>query len=137
MDMLPMLEKDIVDLVQDADPIKRILLAIKDDLTPGLIEALLAMSTIEDQALQVKKAQRNLTDREAWMIRKDSNKREAKELAQLINGLNKSSATIELELSRLRSRRTKLEKELEEVKIAIEKHESSLAHIPDTIKLKK
>lgn len=81
MDMLLMLEKDLAGLVQDADPIKRILLAIKDDLTPGLFEALSPMSNIKDQALKVRKAQRNLTDRKALMIKKDSNKREAKELA--------------------------------------------------------
>lgn len=99
MDMLPMLEKDIVVLVQDTDPIKRILLAIKDDLTHDLVEALLPMSIIEDHAPKVKKAQRNLTDHESLMARKDSNKREAKELAQLIDSLNNSSVTIEPELN--------------------------------------
>ena len=76
-----MLEKDITDLVQDADPMWRIFLAIKDNLSPDLIEALTPLSIIEDQAPKVKKAQRNLVDREALLVKKNSNKQEAKELA--------------------------------------------------------
>ena len=71
-----MLERNIADLVQDADLMRRIFLAIKDDLPPNLIEALIPLSNIEDQAPKVKKAQRNLTDREALMAKKNSwNKR--------------------------------------------------------------
>ena len=69
-----MLEKDIADLVQDADPMRRIFLTIKDNLSSDLIEALTALSIIEDQAPKVKKAQRNLSDREALMAKKNSNK---------------------------------------------------------------
>ena len=68
-DMLPMLERNIANLVQDADPIRRIFLAIKDDLPPNLAKALIPLSNIEDQAPKVKKAQRNLMDREAWLRR--------------------------------------------------------------------
>ena len=35
-DMMPMLERSIATLVQDADPMRRIFLAIKDDLPPNL-----------------------------------------------------------------------------------------------------
>lgn len=54
--MLSILGTNIVDLVQDADSIKKIFLAIKDDLTPGLTEALSPILTIEDQALKVRRA---------------------------------------------------------------------------------
>ena len=60
-DMLPMLERNIADLVQDADPMRGIFLAIKDDLPPNLSEALIPLSNIEDQAPKVKKAQRKET----------------------------------------------------------------------------
>ena len=60
---------------------RRIFLAIKDDLPPNLAEALIPLSNIEDQTPKVKKAQRNLTDREALMAKKNSNRQEAKELA--------------------------------------------------------
>ena len=76
-----MLKRNIVDLVQDADPMRRIFLAIKDDLPPNHAKALIPLSNIEDQAPKVKKAQRNLTDREALMAKKNSNKQDAKELA--------------------------------------------------------
>ena len=70
-----MLEKDIADLVQDADLMQRIFLAIKDNLSIDLIEALTPLSIIEDQAPRVKRAQRNLADREALLAKKNSNKK--------------------------------------------------------------
>ena len=69
-----MLERDIADLVQDVDPMRRIFLAIKDDLPPNLAKALIPLSNIEDQAPKVKKAQRNLTNCEAFMAKKNYNK---------------------------------------------------------------
>jgi predicted nucleic acid-binding Zn-ribbon protein len=95
------------------------------------------MLTIEDYAPKVKKAQRNLVDREALMIRKESNKQEAKELAQSIDNSNDSPDRIEPELNQLKAKRAELEKELEKVKTVIEEHESNLACIPDTIKQKR
>jgi len=50
-----MLEKDVADLLQDVDPMRRIFLAIKDNLSPDLIEALTPLSIIEDQTPKVKK----------------------------------------------------------------------------------
>ena len=129
-----MLKGNIADLVQDADPMRRIFLAIKDNLTPNLAEALVPISNIEDQAPKVKKAQRNLIDREALMAKKNSNKQEAKELAQLIDNLKNSSSKIEPELNQLRVRRAELEKELESVKATIEHHESNSTQIPNAIK---
>jgi predicted nucleic acid-binding Zn-ribbon protein len=123
--------------VMDRLDLARIFSVIKDDLTPSLTEALLSMLTIEDYAPKVKKAQRNLVDREALMIRKESNKQEAKELAQSIDNSNDSPDRIEPELNQLKAKRAELEKELEKVKTAIEEHESNLACIPDTIKQKR
>ena len=111
-----MLEGNIANLVQDADPMIRIFLAIKDNLTPNLAKALIPISNIEDQAPKVKRAQRNLIDCEALMAKKNSNKSEAKELAQLIDNLKNSSSKIEPELNQLRVRCAELEKELESVK---------------------
>ena len=54
-DILPMLEKNIADLVQDADSMQRVFLAIKDNLSPDLIKVLSPLSIIEDQAPKVKK----------------------------------------------------------------------------------
>ena len=115
---------------------RRIFLTIKKDLPPNLAEALIPLSNIKDQAPKVKKAQRNLTDREALMA-KNSNKQKAKELAQLIDNLKNSSSKIEPELTQLRFRRAELEHELESVKAAIDRHESNLTQIPNAIKQKK
>ena len=94
-----MLEKNIADLVQHADSMQRVFLAIKDNLSLDLIKVLSPLSIIEDQAPMVKKTQRNLSKHEALMAKKYSNKQEAKELAQLIDNLKKSSLRIELELN--------------------------------------
>ena len=113
---------------------RRIFLAIKNGLPPNLAEALISLSNIEDQAPKVKKAQRSLIDHEALMAKKNSNKQEVKELAQLIDNLKNSSSKIEPELHQLRIRRAELEKELESVKAIIERHESNLTQIPNAIK---
>ena len=76
-----MLEKDIADLVQDADSMQRVFLAIKDNLSLDLIKVLSPLSIIEDQAPKVKKDQRNLSNREALLAKKNSNRQEAKKLA--------------------------------------------------------
>ena len=54
-DMLPMLKKDIADLIQDADLV-RTFLAIKGNLPSNLAEVLTPLSNIEDQAPRVKRA---------------------------------------------------------------------------------
>ena len=69
-----MLEKNIADLVQDADSMQRVFLAIKDNLSLDLIKVLLPLSIIEDQAPKVKKAQRNLSNHEALLAKKNSNR---------------------------------------------------------------
>ena len=58
-----------------------------------------------------------MTDHEALMAKKNSNKQEAKELAQLIDNLKNSSSKIEPQLTQLRIRRAELEQELESVKV--------------------
>ena len=85
----------------------------------------------------MKKAQRNLSNREALLAKKNSNIQEAKELAHLINNLKNSSLRIDLELNQLETKCAELEKELENMKAAIDRHKSNLAQIPNAIKQKK
>jgi len=136
-DILPMLEKNIADFVHDADLVRRTFLDIKGNLPSNLVEVLTPLSDIEDQAPRVKRAQRNLVDREALLAKKNYNRQGAKELAQLIDNLKNSSLRIELELNQLKTKCAKLEKELENMKAAINRHESNLAQIPNAIKHKK
>ena len=51
--------------------------------------------------------------------------------------MKNSSLRIELELNQLKTKRAELEKELENVKAAIDHHKSNLAQIPNNIKQKK
>ena len=79
----------------------------------------------------------NLFDRETLLAKGNSNRQEAKELSQSIDHLKNSSLSIDPELSQPEARRAELEKELENVKAAIDRHKSTLAQIPDAIKQKK
>ena len=85
----------------------------------------------------MKKAQRNLSNRETLLAKGNSNRQEAKELTQLIDHLKNSYLRIDPELSQLEARRAELEKELENMKAAIDSHKSILAQIPDAIQQKK
>ena len=132
-----MFEKNIADLVQDTNSMQRVFLAIKDNPSPVLYRVLSPLSIIEDQVPKVKKAQRNLSNREALLAKRNFNRQEAKELTQLIDDSKNSSLRINLELTQLEIKRAELEKELENVKASINHHKSNLAPIPNAIKQKK
>ena len=55
----------------------------------------------------------------------------------MIDHLKNSSLSIDPKLYQLEARRAELEKELENVMAAIDRHKSTLAQIPDAIKQKK
>ena len=55
----------------------------------------------------------------------------------MIDDLKNSSLRTDLELSQLEIKRVELERELEDVKAAIDHHKSTLAQIPNAIKQKK
>ena len=71
------------------------------------------------------------------MAKGSANRKEAKELTQLIEHLKNSSLSVYLELCQLEVRHVELEKELENMKVVIDRHKSTLAQIPDAIKQKK
>ena len=71
------------------------------------------------------------------MAKDNSNRQEAKELMWLIDDLKNSSPRTNLELSQLEIRCAELEKELENMKAAINRRKSTLAQIHDAIKQKK
>ena len=122
-----MFEKNIADLVQDTDSTQGVFLAIKGDPSLALSRVLSSLSIFEDHALKVKKTQIKLSNCEALLARGNTNRQEAKELAQLINDLKNSSLRTDLELSQLEIKRAELEKELENVKAAID-HRKSRMH---------
>ena len=132
--ILPIFERNIANLDQDTDSTQRVFLAIKGDPSPALSRVLSSLSIFEDQALKVKKTQRNLSNHKALLARGNSNRQEAKELAQLIDDLKNPSLRTDPELSQLEINRAEPEKELENVKAAIDHRKSTLAQIPDAIK---
>ena len=85
-------------------------MAIKGNPSPALSKVLSYLSAFEDQALKVKKIQRNLSNREGLMAKDNSNMQEAKELMQLIDDLKNSSPKTDPELSQLEIRRAELER---------------------------
>ena len=85
----------------------------------------------------MKQAQRNLFDHETLLAKGNSNRQEAKVLTQLFDDLKNSPLRIDPELTQLEVRRVELEKELENVNAAIDRHKSNLAQIPNAIKQKK
>ena len=102
-------------------------MAIKGNRSPALSRVLSSLSIFEDQALKVKRAQRNLSDHETLLAKKNSNMQEAKELAHLIDDLKNSPLRIDPELSQLETKCAELEKELENMKATIDHHKSNLA----------
>ena len=70
--------------------------------------------------------QRNLSNREALLARRDSNRQEVKELTQSIDALKNSSLGTNPELSQLEVKRAELERELNNVKAAIDRRKSIL-----------
>ena len=81
--------------------------------------------------------QRNLSNREALLARRDSNRQEVKELTQSIDALKNSSLGTDPELSQLEVKRVEFERELNNVKAAIDHRKSILVQIPDAIRKKK
>ena len=72
--MLSTLEKNMTDLVRDADLTQSVSLAFKGNSSPVLTKVLSSLSVIEDQAPKVKKAQRRQSNREALLAKKNSNR---------------------------------------------------------------
>ena len=87
---------------------RRVFLANKGNPSPVLSRVLSSLAIFEDQALKVKKTQRNLSNRETLLAKGNSNRQEAKELTQLIDDLKNSSFRPDLELSQLEIKRAKL-----------------------------
>ena len=78
-----------------------------------------------------------MSNREALLAKGDSNRQEVKELTQSIDALKNSSLRTDPELSQLEVKRAELERELKNVKAAIDHSKSIFAQIPDAIKQKK
>ena len=72
-DVLRLFEKNIADLVQDTNPMHRVL-AFKGNPSLALSRVLSPFSIFEGQVLKVKQGQRNLFDRETLLAKGNSNR---------------------------------------------------------------
>lgn len=84
--MLPFLEKNIQELVQNADPIRSIFLVVKSQLSLELFAALSPATFIEGHEFKVAEARKRLADRatqQSLNERKDSNKKKVEDLRQV------------------------------------------------------
>jgi len=68
-----------------------------------------------------------LSNCEALLAKRDSNRQEVKELTLSIDALKNSSLGTDPELSQLEAKRAELERELENMKVAIDHRKSTLA----------
>jgi len=64
-EILPYVEQDIADLVQNAEPIRNAFLAIKGELNEELFDALSPVAYIEGHVSKIIRARKCLADREA------------------------------------------------------------------------
>lgn len=134
--MLTHLEKDVVELVQDAEPILNIFRVIKSQLSPELLLAISPAAYIEGQESKVLVARQRLADRLAYQQlteQKKSKKQEVIDLKQKIEDLKKTPAQIDEKINQLKIEEARLESLLVRVKNAIKVEEQKKKQVPDLI----
>lgn len=134
--MRVLLQQDIGRLVENAEPIRRLLNELKRQVPENTEEAILPAAHMEVLRIQVTKALQCTADREnqeKLRQEKDLHKLWADDLHHRIDFLKKSRPTIVGEIDRLKARRAKLAKEMELVGHTIITEEKKLADLPATI----
>ena len=107
-EILQLLNQDISQLVQDAEPIRIILKSLKDRLPEPNKEALIPVAFIESRQVQVLRAQKRLADRlqqEQAIKRRDDLKSLVDSTQAKIDSLTQSKAELEKIESSLEARR--------------------------------
>ena len=134
--MLAFLNKDIIELVQDAEPIRNILQTIKGQLTPELESAIIPTAYIEGHQFKVLQAQQRLADRlarQSLLDQREINRQEVARLKMQVDTLEKAPIQIDQEINQLKAREAHLLNELEEVQAAIKNEEDKLNQLPEAI----
>ena len=113
-----MLNQDIGQLVQDAEPIRVILRSLKGTLPESLEEALHPAAYIKSHLISVLKAQKRLSDRlhqEQTIKQRDDLKNLVETTHGKIASMTQSKAAMEQSKRDLEAKRERLVKELEHV----------------------
>ncbi|GJN07438.1 hypothetical protein PR202_ga25270 [Eleusine coracana subsp. coracana] len=134
--MLNFLDQDIEQLVQNAEPVRQLLLALKGHLTSEAEEAIIPAAYIEGHQFQVLKAKQRIADRlqqEQLSKEKASYEAQVADIRNRIDLLNSSRSLIVNEIDRLKAKRAALMKELGETGNAIAEEEEKLLNLPETI----
>lgn len=134
--MLAFLNKDIIELVQDAEPIRNILQTIKVQLTPELESTIIPTAYIEGHQFKVLQAQQRLADRlarQSLLDQREINRQEVARLKMQVDTLEKAPIQIDQEINQLKAREAHLLNELEEVQAAIKNEEDKLNQLPEAI----
>ena len=131
-----MLNQDIGQLVQDAEPIRIILKSPKGTLSESLEEALHPTTYIESHQISVFKAQKRLSDRlhqEQTIKQRDDLKNLAETTRGKIVSLTQSKVDIEQSKRDLEAKRERLIKELEQVNQEIADVDNKLSQLPTAL----
>nr|TKV94046.1 hypothetical protein SEVIR_9G247700v2 [Setaria viridis] len=131
-----LLQDDISRLVEDASPIRQLLSEIRGRVPEEAEEALVPAAYIESMRIPVFKALRHMADRAKLAKAReeeDSCKHRAQEVHQRISFLESSRPDIVGAIDRLKRRRAKLAKEMEQVTKAIAAEEKRLQDLPSVI----
>ena len=135
-EILQLLNQDISQLVQDAEPIRIILKSLKGDLPEFLEEALHPAAYIESHQISVLKAQKRLSDRlhqEQMIKQRDDLKNLVETTRGKIASLTQSKADMEQFKRDLEVKRECLIKELEQVNQEIADVYNKLSQLPTAL----
>jgi len=135
-EILQLLNQDIGQLVQDAEPICIILKSLKGTLSESLEEALHPAAYIESHQISVFKAQKHLSDRlhqEQTIKQRDDLKNLVETTRGKIVSLTQSKVDIEQSKRDLEAKRERLIKELEQVNQEIADVDNKLSQLPTAL----
>ena len=131
-----LLSQDVINLVQDAAPIREALNDLQGQLPQDLEAAILPAAYIEGHRLKVLKAKQQLEDRQAAeQLRQES--LSARDEANTIKGeidlLQSTAPTISNKINSLKAKRDALKEELKLLEAEIATEENNLENLPKTI----
>jgi len=135
-EILQLLNQDIGQLVQDAEPIRIILKSLKGSLPESLEEALNPAAYIKSHQIPVLRAQKHLSDQlhqEQMIKQRDDLKSFAEETRGKVVSLTQSKAEMEQSKRDLEAKRERLAKELEQVDQEIADVNNKLSQLPSAL----
>ena len=132
-EVIILLNKDTISLVQDADQIKDLLELIDQDIPSALKAPLESAAHLDDHFAMVKRATKNTSSRAALQKDRSLKKLEIKDLHSHIQTTRNSLATLEPELRSMEDEKIRLEAQLAELNAKIQSHRAHITNLPKNI----